>query len=540
MRETEKCLRALIVSLIVNNRNFMKLKHLYFCLLASLAAFACAQEPTDEPSLNNGTSDSVWGLVGCVSGNLWVRDVPLLEEGDWFVARGVQFTELTFKIRAHQRWTDKTNIGYAPGTIKGLINNRIPVVTSAYTKEHFDSEASDIRFHGKPGTYDVYFNYEHLEIYVMEEGFAPGEKRPLEPMGAPATELYIIGDACDCGWSIPDMDELANDNGIFTWTGNLRAGRTFRFPLQRITDDTGWWPCLVISEDGSEVNYTDGDNDATYHILPEDGVYTITLDLRDWMNRSISIERVGDMEWSFTVAGSLNGGWNTSAENARMIREGNYYVARNVPMQHGFSFWTDQPKMLTFRIVETGSMNGYGAADNKVHDANKGVSVRYGSNDNVTINAPEGLYDIYFDAANEKVWVMYTGYFPGQTPTNILVPSDFTIAGSLNGGWDLNASNALMFTEGKYHVARNVPLQHAHSIWSDQPELITIRIIKTGEWIDKAFTAADDTVHDGKGPIDVMWCGQDHITLDMEEGNYDVYFNEDELKVWVLPPGQKP
>jgi hypothetical protein len=59
------------------------------------------------------------------------------------------------------------------------------------------------------------------------------------------------------------------------------------------------------------------------------------------------------------------------------------------------------------------------------------------------------------------------------------------------------------------------------------------RIVETGQWIDKAYTAAVAGVSDGSAPVDVVWAGGNHIEISLPEGFYDVYFDETNLKVWI-------
>lgn len=55
--------------------------------------------------------------------------------------------------------------------------------------------------------------------------------RTYEPV---TTVLYILGDATKTGWSLDAMEEMKRvDNGIFTWTGKLSAGKSFKFAVQR-------------------------------------------------------------------------------------------------------------------------------------------------------------------------------------------------------------------------------------------------------------------------------------------------------------------
>ena len=131
---------------------------------------ADATEPTPvDPST------FTWGMMGCFVDNQWGSDVPMTKEGEWLVAKNAQFTELTFKIRANASWADATNIGFAPGSDKGEINKAVAVVTAEYSKANHGGDAADIKLNGEPGAYDVYFNYEKLELWVMTPGTKPGE-----------------------------------------------------------------------------------------------------------------------------------------------------------------------------------------------------------------------------------------------------------------------------------------------------------------------------------------------------------------------------
>ena len=120
-------------------------------------------------------STFTWGMMGCFVDNQWTSDVPMTKEGEWLVAKNAQFTELTFKIRANESWADATNIGFAPGSEKGETNKAVTVVTAEYSKANLGGDAADIKLNGEAGVYDVYFNYDKLELWVMTPGTKPGE-----------------------------------------------------------------------------------------------------------------------------------------------------------------------------------------------------------------------------------------------------------------------------------------------------------------------------------------------------------------------------
>ena len=264
-----------------------------------------ADEPVVPP-----TPDVTWGMMGCFVDNLWSSDIPMTQEGEWIVAKGAQFTELTFKIRGNGSWDDATNIGVAPGADRGVVNGKVSVVTAEYSKANLGGDAADIKLNGEPGTYDVYFSFENLEVYVMEEGYKPGEKEPQNPE---------------------------------------------------------------------------------------------------------------PVEITYTVVGTLNNiNWNNAAPEGLMTAEGDYYVARNVPFVTAATLYGGADQ-IEFKIVETGTWTGYGRVEEAVNPVNTEIALQMGG-DNIMVTGAEGPYDVYFDKANLKVWVMTPGTTPGAAPETPVTP----------------------------------------------------------------------------------------------------------------------
>lgn len=258
-----------------------------------------------------------WSMMGCFVDNQWASDVPMAQEGEWIVAKGAQFTELTFKIRGNASWDDATNIGYAPGTEKGLVNAKLSVVTAEYSKANLGGDAADIKLNGVAGTYDVYFSFEKLEVYVMEEGYKPGEREPV--------------------------------------------------PAE-----------------------------------PKDVTYTVTGTIADHA-------------------------WENNYEGGLMVAEGDYFVAKNVPFVWNSTLYGGEFNVIELKIVETGTWDAYAYPEKDVmQQVNTEVSLIIGG-ENVAFAAPEGTYDVYFDKANAKLWVMNAGYKPGETPEP--EPAEYDIDG---------------------------------------------------------------------------------------------------------------
>ena len=307
--------------------------------------------PTEGPEVS-------WGLMGCFVDNMWATDVPMTKEGEWIVAKNAQFTELTFKIRGNASWNDKHNMGYAPGTEKGLVNARLAVVTAEYSKANLGGDCVDIKLNGPAGTYDVYFSYENLEVYVMEPGYKPGEREPIQ-------------------------------------------------------------------------------------VEPKDVTYT--------------------------VVGTLNGiNWNNAAPEGLMTKEGDYYVGKNVPLVTAKTLY-DGADQIEFKIVETGTWDGYGvAAGTAAASANAEIAVVAGG-DNIPVVAAEGAYDVYFDKANGKVWVMIPGYKPGdevpgpggEGPADPEIPADYTAATIWEGTFESGSWGGMQdLAYGAYNWSLHKPGQY--------------------------------------------------------------------------------
>ena len=264
--------------------------------------------------------ENTWGMMGCFVDNQWSTDVPMTKEGEWIVAKGAQFTELTFKIRANASWADATNIGRAPGSERAVVNGKIEVVTAEYAKANLGGDAADIKLNGEPGTYDVYFSFENLEVYVMEAGFKPGEKEPQNP-------------------------------------------------------------------DPVEITYT--------------------------------------------VTGTiLDHKWENNAAVGLMAKEGDLYVAKNVPFVWNSTCYGGDYNVIEFKILETGTWDGFAYPEKNVDQyANAEITVQIGG-ENIALNAPEGSYDVYFDKANLKVWVMEAGFKPGEKEPLVPQPEpEYTLDG---------------------------------------------------------------------------------------------------------------
>ena len=250
-----------------------------------------AAEAGEEPGPGDDPTPEVsWGMMGMFVDNQWSTDVPMTQEGEWIVAKGAQFSELTFKIRGNASWDDATNIGVAPGAERGVVNGKIEVVTAEYAKANLGGDAADIKLNGEPGTYDVYFNVENLEVYVMEEGYKPGEapEAPVDPVtsgviwendgtaGASSWEAAVYRFSIEGGDS---QNECVAEIPAAVWAGMKIA--PFCVEVQYGPEAT-WWQIRILDGWWS-TNDESGANDITPHaaglVDNGDGTYTFQVDL---------------------------------------------------------------------------------------------------------------------------------------------------------------------------------------------------------------------------------------------------------------------
>lgn len=248
-----------------------------------------------------------WGVCGAIEGNSWGASAdPVMNlEGEWFVARNIVFTEVNFKVRGNNSWSNDVKWGRAAKDQACRINEAIAVSTcTEYIEANPDAGDNENIYIGGAGTYDVYFSPDKKEVWVMTPGYKPGDETPAPPV----------------------------------------------------------------------------------------------------------------TETTYTVVGTIDGiNWNNAAPEGLMTLEGDYYVGKNIPFVTAKTLY-DGADQFEFKIVETGTWDGYGvAAGTAAQSANAEIALIAGG-DNIPVVAAEGAYDVYFDKANAKVWVMNAGLKPGDTP----------------------------------------------------------------------------------------------------------------------------
>lgn len=193
---------------------------------------------------------TVWGVCGAIEGNSWGASTdPVLEqEGDWFVARNIAFTEVNFKVRGNNTWADDLKWGTAVPDQKCGFNEAIAVSTCTdYIAAYGGGDNPNIYVDGGAGSYDIYFSPDKKEVWVMTPGYKPGETPAGPDTPEPAVKETIWeGDPFDLGsdWSqglqITSVPRLPEDARIHVVYEAPAGYDYYQFKFCCIGQDWSW------------------------------------------------------------------------------------------------------------------------------------------------------------------------------------------------------------------------------------------------------------------------------------------------------------
>ena len=487
----------------------MKLRSILFGVLAIAAAVAC--KPDD------------------------VVETPKLDVDKTAVSVTAEAGQATFNVTTNQDWTASADADWVSvNPNNGKASDK--AVAVKVTAEDNATEAE------RTATVTVKAGTLSKTVKVTQAAKTTTPEPPVDEPEFEVKELYMLGSACDTGWSLDEMQAFANDGGIFTWTGNLNSEGEFRFPLQKVSNQ--WWPCLMISADGKSLVYGTSDDEKVVYNVPETGNYTITIDARDVKNMAVEVVYNGPVTEGPEVSWGLMGCFvdNLWATDVPMTKEGEWIVAKNAQFTEltfkirGNASWNDKHNMGYAPGTEKGLVNARLAVVTAEYSkANLG-----GDCVDIKLNGPAGTYDVYFSYENLEVYVMEPGYKPGEREPIQVEPKDvtYTVVGTLNNiNWNNSAPEGLMTKEGDYYVGKNVPLVTAKTLY-DGADQIEFKIVETGTWDGYAHAQKENSnVLNTEIPV---IAGGENIILKAAEGAYDVYFDKANGKVWVMTPGYKP
>ena len=211
------------------------------------------------------------------------------------------------------------------------------------------------------------------------------------------------------------------------------------------------------------------------------------------------------------LVGEYNG-WGAESD-IMLASDGTYLVAKGVSLSGQFKFRKDGGWDVNFGAP--GDVEPFELTPNVETELAAGGK-------NFTI--AEGTYDVYLDEANAKAWFINDGSYPGGGAAP--EASEWGIVGDVNG-W--NAPDITMYTtptEGLF-VARNVEMPAG-----------SFKIRANGQWVDTANYGLEKA---GAVEVDHVYdlvCGGGSGDMTLAAGNYDIWFDLTNSKVYIMTPGK--
>ena len=449
------------------------------------------KEETPEPAWEG------WGVVGTINGWGGESDVHMTVSGDFWVAKGVSLAaDDQFKFRKDEDWAE--NIG-AAGDVE-------PFVVELGTKYVGAAGGKNLSVPAD-GKYDFYVNPDEMTFYVMAEGEVPAE---LATWG-------VVGTIN--GWGGTADLAMSAENGMLVRRNvALTAGDQIKVRYQNNWDvnrgAAGDVEPFIMGDDAIQA-VANGKNLG----VAADGEYDVWYDEG---NEVIFVVPAGQALQYWGVVGNLTD-WGGSPDFI-MYKENEFYVRRGIEFTTDHQFKIRQSSNWDVNRGAPGDVEPFKVDANSVVDATQN-----GKNLGVNEN---GKYDVWYNSETEKLYVMAEGTKPADAvepePPTPTAPDTWGIVGELNS-WGETADIA-MTKDGDWFVATGVKLE-AGKQW---------KIRGDGDW---AFNrGAEGEVEPFEVTIDeglTVIQGGKNLSV-KETGDYDVYFDSANDKIYVMTAGSKP
>ena len=210
------------------------------------------------------------------------------------------------------------------------------------------------------------------------------------------------------------------------------------------------------------------------------------------------------------VGWGLIGGFNGWGGDLALTSDGTYYVVKGVELEGELKFRKDADWAVNF-----------GLAEGAEFVANEEIAM---AQDGANINVPAGTYDVYLDEANAKAWFITDGSYPGGGAAP--EASEWGVVGQVNGWAAPDITMYKTATEGLF-VAYNIAMPDGG-----------FKIRANGEWNDAANYGLETA-----GPVEVdhyypVITGGGSGDMTLKAGNYDIWFDLNNEKVYVMTPGK--
>lgn len=179
----------------------------------------------------------------------------------------------------------------------------------------------------------------------------------------------------------------------------------------------------AASEAAVSVKVTAGDNpeeqERTAIITVTAGELTKTVSVTQAAKEA---EQPGPDVVSYTLAGTIKGTaednkanyWKEGGEAGLMTKEGDWWVVKGLELVYDYTYTGEGEDYVKFKICKSGTWDGaFGLSEKDIYKPNEEIAVVAGGSSDIYLDR-SGVYDVYFDETNGKVWVMDEGYAPGE------------------------------------------------------------------------------------------------------------------------------
>ena len=327
--------------------------------------------------------------------------------------------------------------------------------------------------------------------------------------------LGVIGDATSTGWDADTDMQFNADKQRFYVDITLIDG-TIKFRV-----DDAWtldWGGAdgLLEKGGANIAVTAGDYRIYVNLNdPANPTYELNASMfgKDEPTSGGTTEPEPPVDEPVQLVGwGIVGGFTGWADGADVMlaSDGTYLVAKGVALEGELKFRKDGAWGTNF-----------GYAEGAAFEANAEIAL---AQDGANIVVPAGTYDVYLDEANAKAWFINDGSYPGGGAAP--EASEWGIVGVVNG-W--NAPDITMYktsTEGLF-VAYNVAMPDGG-----------FKIRANGQWVDTANYGLEKT---GAVEVDHVYdlvCGGGSGDMTLAAGNYDIWFDLTNSKVYIMTPGK--
>ena len=438
------------------------------------------------------------GIIG-LGGN-WDVDKDMTLEGDYYTLKSVAVTATdSFKVRANDAWAE--NYGLASSaTVDAIAIEKDTMYSLVQDGKNMQLAA---------GTYDFYFNDTTKEFYAMTPGTTPDDlsiaqyKIYVHPYNCVWTKFNLYSwDAADAnptgGWpgATTTVTETINGYTYYVWTMPRSA--------------TGTSLSIILNDGSAQTsNFVLGTLDKDYYLL----LNGITLSfVEDKENPEPEVVQGEPQPSTWALAGDFNS-WGDKVMYTTDVAE--LFVAKSVTIG----------AYKEIKVKQVGNWNtSYGGGINYLN-ANIWTKAYSGGSNFSIINA--GVYDVYFDNANKRIYVMSEGV-------------DYATATeqSKNGA----APDLSSASWGLCGTHNNWSAPDIQLVWDGTISLYVAKSAKlTGEfkvrannsWGEDYGCGGTVTVNSATGKSMTRGGGNCKVT----SGTYDVYFDLTGKKIWVKTPG---